>query len=88
MSETVVTLKHPVDANGEEHTQITLRRPTVKDLMVFDREKGEVAKMAALIGVLAGWPPTSVQALDAEDFVAVSEVVGGFLGSFLPTGGR
>lgn len=86
MSTTTVTLKHHVEANGEVQDHIDLRRPVVKDLMVFDREKGEIAKMAALISVLAGWPASSVNALDVEDFVAVSEVVGGFLGNIRPTG--
>lgn len=88
MSETLVQLKHAVAVTGDTVSEITLRRPTVKDLMVFDREKGEVGKMAALIGALAAWPPSSVQALDAEDFVAISEVVSGFLGTSLPTGGQ
>lgn len=84
---TTVTLKHPIQANGEELRAVTLQRPQVRHLKALDRAKGDVERAALLIGELAQLPPSAVDQLDGEDFAALSEVVADFFGGRLPTGG-
>lgn len=83
---TTIILKHPIKANGQVLEEITLERPRVKHLKVVDGVKGEVEKTALLIGELAGIPPSGVDQLDAEDFAALAEVIGGFFGAAPKTG--
>lgn len=85
MSQTV-KLKHPIEAHGEEVSELTFRRLTMGDLIRLDSAKGEMAKVAKLIELCAAIPPSSVAKIDAEDIAAISEVVGSFLPSSLPTG--
>jgi Phage tail assembly chaperone proteins, E, or 41 or 14 len=82
----VVTLNYPIAVSGERVSEVTLRRPTVKDLKAFDREPGDINKMAVMIGRLAELAPPEVDAIDAGDFLVLSEVVDGFLSPSPPTG--
>lgn len=84
---TTVTLKHPIQANGEQLTAITFQRPLVKHLKVLDQAKGDVARAALLISELGQLPPSAVDQIDGEDFAALSEVIADFFGGSLPTGG-
>lgn len=87
MSQTI-KLNVPVQVEGEQVTEITLKAPTVRDLREMDNASGEVGRAAALIGALAGWPPSSVNALSSSDFTAICEVMSGFFGGVPPTGGN
>ena len=87
MSQTI-KLKVPVQVEGEHVTEITLNEPTVKDLREMDHASGDVGRAAALIGSLAGWPPSSVNAIASGDFTAICEVMSGFFGEVPPTGGN
>ena len=84
--ETRLTLAYPIQAHGEEVSEITLRRPLVRDLKVLDEAKGDVARTAALIGALAGLTPKEVDALDAGDFTRLGQAVADFLPTAQPTG--
>lgn len=79
MSDTTVTLTHPIEAHGETLAVLTLRRPRVKDLRAMDEAKGDVGRAAALIGALAGLTPREVDQLDAEDFARLGQAVADFL---------
>ena len=83
-----IQLKHPIKVEGTEIDSLTIRRPKVRDLKVIDQTKGEVARGIALVATLCDIPEPSVNEMDAEDFQAVSEVVGNFLGVAPPTGGK
>ena len=82
-----VALQYPIEANGETLTSLTLRRPKMGDMKAMDGVTGDVARQAALIGALAGIPPSSVDELDGEDFMTISSAVADFFGGALPTGG-
>lgn len=64
----------------EQITELTLRRPTAKDLRVVDSFGGQmVGMMIALIAALSGQTVEVIERLDAEDFGDLSDVVGDFL---------
>jgi len=84
---TEIKLEHPIQANGETVETITLKRPQVRHLKAVDRAQGDIERAALLIGELAGLPPSAVEQIDAADFARLSEVIGGFFGGSLPTGG-
>ena len=72
------TLKYPIQAHGEEVTQLTFRRLTMRDLVKMDSVSGEMAKVAKIIEASAQIPPSSVSEIDAEDIAGIAEVLGGF----------
>lgn len=82
----MVKLQYPIQAHGEELSELELRRPRVKDLRAMDAATGDVAKTAALIGALCGLTPKEVDGLDCEDFARVGQAVAGFLPQSQPTG--
>lgn len=94
MSESVkYELKHPIEIKAEKSdkvidtlTVLELRRPKGKHLKAMDKVLGENAKTLALIAVCAGVPVSSFDELDAEDFVALGEIVEVFFGKRQPTG--
>lgn len=83
---TTITLKHPLTHGGEQVTELTFKRLTLKDLMKMDSASGELAKIAKLIESSAAQPPSVVQQIDAEDLEAISEVLEGFLPQSLKIG--
>ena len=92
MSGVVVALSRPINAHGEEISEITLRDPTVEDtmqigqpflIMVDDGETGiriQNKTIAAYIVRLAGIPMSSVKAMSLGDFGAAQAAVMGFFG--------
>lgn len=83
-----ITLKHPISVNDEQVATLTFpERIKLKHLKAMDAASGEVSKMAALIGGMAELPMSAVDQIDAEDFAAIGEVLGGFLGQ-LPAIGK
>lgn len=84
---TTIKLKHPITVDGVEVTELTLRRPKVRDLERMDKVSGEMAKAVALVGDLAELSPDQVREIDAEDFTVVAEQLGDFLGAPRATSG-
>lgn len=80
MEPITIKLSHPVEAFGEQVSELVIKkRPKAKDLRAMDSEKGEVGKTAALMAQLTGVPSSTIDQLDAADFMKASEVVEGFL---------
>lgn len=82
---TIYKLKYPIKVGDETIAELTLRRPTVKEL----RQTGGANAMAAsfdLVARLADVPLSTVDKLDGEDGVAVLELVEDFLPSSRKTG--
>ncbi|MBP2227539.1 hypothetical protein J2847_000819 [Azospirillum agricola] len=76
-----VALSVPIAIDGQETTDITLRRPKVADLRRMDAVKGgDLSKTLWMIGQLAGLSPQEVDEIDAGDLEAIAEVVAGFTG--------
>lgn len=74
------TLLVPVTFEGQERTEITLRRVKGKDIRDVEREPEGTGQALFLIGRLSGWPPEGVDELDAEDIEAISKIIEGFTG--------
>ena len=85
MSKTI-TLKHPVTVGGKQIDSVEIARPTVKNLKEFDKPGGEFQQMFNLMSELTGLLDVELDAIDAEDYMAMTDVVDGFLGSGQGTG--
>lgn len=83
-------LRRAVLVDGESSETLEFREPTAKDVMthgmpvnvVFTndvpRVEFETQKMAAMIGELAGIPPSSVEKLHPKDFTTIAWQIAGF----------
>ncbi|HEY8157102.1 MAG TPA: phage tail assembly protein [Methylobacter sp.] len=77
----VIKLKYPVIFNDEQVDEITIPdRLKLKHMKEMDKAQGEIGKIAALIASMADLPMSAVDQIDVEDFNAIAEVAGGFLG--------
>ncbi len=74
-----IKLKYPIEVAGEKITNLNLRRVTVGDLELMNREKDELGKSICLLSLIGEVTPDDVRRLDAHDFNQASEVVAGFL---------
>jgi len=75
-----IELQYPIEVNGERITQLTLRRVTVGDLEIMNRETDDLAKAIRLLSLISELSPDDVRRLDAADFNRISEAVSDFLG--------
>jgi len=80
MSGTVIKLKHAIQVEGINITELTLRRPKLKHLRGINLDQMTGDSIIELISRLADIPPSSTEDIDGEDIEAVSEVIGGFFG--------
>lgn len=88
MSTTTYTLNAPIQAHGEQLTELTLRRPTIQEVRNIkmlpyvvgenDMPVAEVEVAAKYIAVCAGIPPGSVNQLDLSDLNRLVWMVIGF----------
>jgi hypothetical protein len=88
--EIVIDLVTPVQAHGEMLKQMKFRRPTGGDIMEMGNgypininwETGQVtpnpAVMGAMMARLATVPPSTIKALDAEDWSTCAHALMGF----------
>ena len=85
---TTYTLTEPIEVDGEQVTELQVRRLKVRDIRAASkRGKGDDVDMGVhMVALVTDLTPEQVDELDAADFVALSEVVAGFLrfGHFLP----
>jgi hypothetical protein len=88
-----IQLQHPVEIRAtdtgevvETVTHLALRRPTARDLRAMDKAQGEVGKSIALLATLARVPPSTIELLDAADYLAAAEVLADVLGKPPGTG--
>lgn len=86
MSSTI-KLKHPIDGGGAARiTEVTVRRPTVRDLLEVDRVTGQVEKAVVMATALTGLARPVVEMLDGADFQAISAEIERFFAPSRPTG--
>ena len=78
-----VKLVRPFKVEERMITEVTIRRPKVRDLRAMEkmREPGstELDQSIAMTATLCDLPPEAMDEMDAADFAAISEVLGGFL---------
>lgn len=79
---TTVMLGVPVAIEGEMITELSIRRPKVRDLRALEEvtqgKPSQLDQGAALLSLLAGIPEAAVEDMDATDFARASEVISGF----------
>jgi Phage tail assembly chaperone proteins, E, or 41 or 14 len=88
--EIVIDLVTPVQAHGEEIKQLKFRRPTGGDIMslgegypiIINWQTGQVTPnpkvMGEMMSTLASVPPSTIRALDAEDWSTCAHALMGF----------
>ena len=78
-----VKLVRPFRVEDRTITEVTMRRPKVRDLRVLEkaREPGstELDQGIAMAAAVCDLPLSAMDEMDAADFAAISEVLGGFL---------
>lgn len=74
------TLEYPVEYNGEEFTELAIRRPKIRDMKKFDKIKDGMSKSITMLADLADVPPGVIEEMDTADFNAASKVIADFLG--------
>ena len=78
-----VTLARPIRVEERMITEVTIRRPKVRDLRAMEKmrepEGTELDQGIAMAAALCDLPLEAMDEMDAADFAAVSEVLGGFL---------
>lgn len=91
--EVIINLETAVQAHGETVKQLKFRRPTGGDLMamtdgspiIINRETGDVTPngpvMGNMMSLLAAVPPSTIKALDAEDWTTCAYALASF---FIP----
>ncbi|MGR0136646.1 phage tail assembly protein [Pseudomonas sp. RSP] len=90
-----IKLDQPIEAHGEQLSELTVRRPTVQEVRAIKALPYKVGKddevtldtevAAKYIAVCAGIPPSSVNQLDLADFNTLCwEVTGFFMKSAPP----
>lgn len=86
MKDVTVQLSKPILVENEEIAELTLREPTVKDLLAQDKVAGDMARMVLMVGQLANLPKSSVEQLTAKDFTRTASKVADFLDDGPATG--
>jgi hypothetical protein len=78
-----VKLIRPIRVEEQLITEVAIRRPKVRDLRAMEkmREPGstELDQGIAMAAALCDLPMDAMDEMDAADFAAISEVLGGFL---------
>ena len=79
----IVKLVSPFKVEDRTIAEVTIRRPKVRDLRALEkvREPGstELDQGIAMAAALCDLPLAAMDEMDAGDFAAISEVMGGFL---------
>jgi len=75
-----ITLQFPIESEGQTLEEITLRRPTVGDMLNADREKGsEANKEIRMFSNLTELSLSAIESLDLSDYRKLQEAYQDFL---------
>ena len=78
-----VELEYPITLHGAEVTQLTLRRPTVRDRLIAEKSSGsEVDKEVRFIANLCELAPDDIEKLDTAIKTALITGIGKALKEF------
>lgn len=86
MNTTKYTLKYPLQWGDETITELEFRRPRGKDIFDLKGDNPTPGDLAKIASRLSGKELPIFKELDIDDFVAVLEIVGNFIGSSQKTG--
>lgn len=80
--QTTITLGWPFDFNGATISEVTVRRPKVKDARAIEAmrasDKSDIDEGAQTVAILSGLDPAAVDEMDASDFEKVSAAIQSF----------
>lgn len=83
MNDPRVKLSRPLKIGDRTVTEVTIRRPKVRDLRAMEkaREPGstEMDQGIAMAATLCDLPLEAMDEMDAADFASISEAITGFL---------
>ena len=75
-----IKLNEPIKIDGASISELTLRRPKVRDRLAVERlGTNDAEKEVALIANLADIPKDAVEELDLADYAKIQEALQGFL---------
>lgn len=75
-----IKLNEPIKFDGVSISELTLRRPKVRDRLAVERlGTNDAEKEVALIANLADIPKDAVEELDLADYAKIQEALQGFL---------
>ena len=75
-----IPLGQPIEHDGLPIKEIALRRPTVGDHLAAQKTGGtDAEREIRLIANLAELPPEAIHQLDMADYMAIQQVLSGFL---------
>lgn len=81
-----IKLNEPIKIDGVNISELTLRRPKVRDRLAVERlGTNDAEKEVALIANLADIPKDAVEELDLADYAKIQEALQGFLLPLNPT---
>lgn len=80
MTTETIQLAYPFEYGGEQITELTIRRPKMRDMKKGQKYKDDMEKSMRMIADLAEVEPGLIEELDTEDFGTVSKRVGEFMG--------
>lgn len=75
-----LTLEYPFDFKGEDFSELTIRRPKMRDLKKAEGIKDELKKSVSMLANLAEIAPEAIDEMDPVDFNAASVIIARFLG--------
>ena len=91
-AERAVTLERPIQVDGNDCSEVTIREPGPKDMELADEGTGDVAKANRLLASCAGIPLSSVHQMKMADWArcheALAELQGAGLGFTKPERSR
>jgi hypothetical protein len=75
-----ITLKHPVQFDGREVKELTMRRSKVKDQLAVEKEKiSEAEREVRLFARLCNVPMELIEEIDLADYKQIQKEYGDFL---------
>ena len=81
-SNLTIDLAYPISHEGATISSLTLKRPTVNDVMSVNREGDGPADIELrMVSLLSGLSAEAVGKLDMQDYGAVQQVLRGMLGA-------
>ena len=75
-----IELQYPFEYKGERFTELTVRRPKMRDLKKAQGIKDELEKSMRMMADLTEVDPKVIDELDPVDFATLSDKVGEYMG--------
>ncbi|EFH09387.1 phage tail assembly protein [Teichococcus cervicalis] len=83
-----ITLPQPVAANGAEYSELTLREPTIGDMIEMMKAKTDLEQTQKLISLCSGLPIPAVSKLPIRVVTQAADFFARFIPPSPPTGAK